>query len=136
MIPAMCLTNDDCVRACIASLLELDTEAVPHWYADIPHGDEFASNDANNAMQDWLAKRGYIIAIRGYFGSQTLEDVQRSLVETYGPQQHYMLWCDSGGDHAVIGCGNKIAWNPAWYKSPIDGPHSCGMWLVWIIAKL
>lgn len=136
MIPVMCMVKDDhekgvygdCVRACIASILELGASDVPHF---------FEQPDASHLeMQLWLRARGEIVAMVPVPGDLTLQGLTEFMAVTY-PNQCYMLWCTSaGGDHAIVADATGIVHNPAWFKSPIDGPHSSGFWLVWIIAKL
>jgi hypothetical protein len=130
MIPVVCLTKDDCVRACIASILEIDAADVPHFY------DQEDTVACQLRMQEWLRERGLIIAIVPLPGSMTQDEMFQYMSDNY-TFHYFMLWCNSGdGDHAVVGINDKMAHNPAWYRSPIDGPHSSGFWIVWIIVKL
>lgn len=132
MKPANCLKHTDCVRACVASILEMETENVPHWFEG---WDETNGEELNRSMQEWFAARGEIAAVIGLPGSWHLDEVFNYMRHRYS-DKHYMLWCNSNGDHAVVGCNDEIVHNPAWFRSPIDGPHSQGMWIVWIIATL
>lgn len=128
MKPVTCDTNNDCVRACIASMLEMETHQLPNFF-DQPDIGQFE-------MQAWLATRGLIAAIIALPGEWSFAALGDFMRERYR-DKHYMLWCKSGdGDHAVIGLDREIVHNPAWYRCPIDGPHSSGVWLVWFIAKL
>lgn len=131
MRPANCLRNDDCVRACVASILELETEDLPNWFDDVD-GDH-AEQQRN--MQEWLASRGYIAAIIGLPGSWHYDEMFNYMRHRYS-DKYYMLWCNSNGDHAVVCQNDAVVHNPAWYKSPIDGPHSSGHWIIWIIAHI
>lgn len=119
----------DCVRACVASILDLPAVNVPHWF------DDPENEDGQLKMQLWLAKRGQAAAVIGLPGENVLPIVLAFMRDNY-PDKHYMLWCNSGGDHAVIGCNDKIVHNPAWVASSINGPHSCGLWIIWIICNL
>lgn len=132
MIPETCLTREDCVRACIASILEMSARDVPHFFEAF-NGEN--ADELNRNMQEWLARRGYVAAMIGLPGDWSLRRLLEYTEVTY-PNVHFMLWCDSGGDHAVIGCGSEIVHNPAWYKVAIDGPHSSGFWIVWLIARI
>ncbi|QWY83126.1 hypothetical protein [Rhizobium phage RHph_X2_24] len=135
MKPEMCRVKDnppqsygDCVRACVASILEMSAETVPHFFENPEIG--------QMEMQEWLAIRGQIAATIALPGDWSFDEVGHHMTGYY-PNVHYMLWCSSGGgDHAVIGCNDEIAHDPAWYRRAIDGPHSAGFWIVWIIAKL
>lgn len=132
MIPETCLTREDCVRACVASILELPARDVPNFFENANTMD---LDVLTQQMQEWLAGRGYIAGMLGFSGAWTLDEFLAYMRRVY-PDKHYMLYCDSGGDHAVIGCGGEIVHNPAWYKVAIDGPHSAGYWIVWFIARI
>lgn len=137
MKPVMCMVKDDpangsygdCVRACVASILELEADEVPHF---------FESGDGDIAF---AAMRGFLIEHRmipAYFpieANRPLEWVLEYMNDKYH-HSSYMLFCRSGdADHCVVGYNDKIVHNPAWYKSPIDGPHSEGVWIVIILAR-
>jgi hypothetical protein len=120
----------DCVRACIASILELPSEDVPHFY-NTPD-----TTRCQVSMQRWLAKRGLIIATVPLPGDMSKIEMFAYMDEHFN-FYHYMLWCSSGGgDHAVCCLNDRVTHNPAWYKCPVDGPHSSNFWIIWIIAKL
>lgn len=123
-------THGDCVRACVASILELPAEEVQHFYAD---GDPF---NGQFQLQNWLAGRGKTAAIVAMPGHWTLLDVHEHMYEWYRDRD-YILWCTSGGgNHAVVGRNMEITHNPAWYRSPIDGPMQEGFWLVMLLADI
>lgn len=139
MIPVMCMVKDDpengkygdCVRACLASMLELESSQVPHFFATYTDGVK-----ENRDMQIWFAERGQILAFLGLPGSWSKEEFFDYMADTYKDRE-YMLWADFGsGDHAVVCKGGEIIHNPAWYRTPIEGPHSTGMWIAILIAKL
>jgi hypothetical protein len=120
----------DCVRACIASMLELTSAEVPHFFET---GD---GEYCNTFMQQWLAERGLIAAFIGLPGKMSREEMFYHMISTYH-DRYYMLWADFGsGDHAVVCRNDEIEHNPAWYRTPMEGPHSSGMWITILLAKL
>lgn len=137
MIPVNCIVKHDpphsygdCVRACVASILEADAEDVPHFYAD--GNGEYAFD----RLRDYLRSHGLIPAYFPIPGDQTLEQALGFMNVNY-PETEYLLFCaDRGGDHCVAGCGGEIIHNPAWYRTEIIGPHSSGVWIVIILANL
>lgn len=137
MIPVICnVKNDpphsygDCVRACVASIMHMESENVPHFYND---GDGDASFDR---MRIWLSQHGKIPAYYPLPRDYTLQDVLREVVDAYGSVE-FMLFCQSrDGDHCVIGQNGEIIHDPAWYRTAIIGPHSSGVWIVIILAKV
>ena len=126
-------TLGDCVRACLASMLELPSRDVPHFFekATTPQGVE----QANIEMQRWFAKRGQILAPVGLPGAWSKEEFFAFMTEAY-PDHYYMLWANFGGDHAAVCRNGEIAHNPAWYRTPIEGPHSSNMWIAFLIVGL
>lgn len=120
MIPSsqLCLASDgkigDCMRACIASVLELPTEAVPHFVEE--HGEAWFIHAYN-----WLEARGYgILKVLGDFFRQG---------EYWKLELQTVLWAegipciavgasprvDRNGDamrHAVVWLNGKLAHDP------------------------
>lgn len=118
----------DCLRACVASVIERD---------DVPH---FAIDGNGEAsvyrMREYLAPHGIIPAYFPISGEAKLTDVFDHMTQHY-PHTEYLLFCQCGGnDHCVIGCDDKIIHDPAWYRMPVEGPHSAGMWIVIILARI
>jgi len=121
----------DCVRACVASILELDAEDVPHWY----HDDD--GNRAASEMREWLSfTHGMVPAYFPLPQEMNLHAVGEYMTRRFADVD-YMLWCNCGGsDHSIVCRNDIVTHNPAWYKSPIDGAHSSGVWIIIILAKL
>ena len=140
MIPVHCRvkhdpeagTYGDCLRACVASLLDVARpEDVPHFYEDNCSGEEGMARVAT-----YLATVGYVPFYTVYDGGNTLDGLLAFLGEQ-NPTAHYILFGGTieGGDHVVIGYGGKIVHNPAWYGSSIVGPGSTGVWVTMVLAR-
>ncbi len=118
-------THSDCVRACIASLIDRDD--VPHVFHD--YGKR-PVEDAWAELREYLAQHKKVLAIfpvdnHAEFMSQNNNGVT------------YMLFCGTGrGDHAVICRNGEVVHDPAWYRAQITGPHSMGFYIVGIIGDL
>jgi len=119
----------DCLRACVASILELDS-------ADVPH---FAEN--GGTMQDalyrarlWLSERSLTLFCT-LWEDEALSDVLQSM-GNLNSDVHYILYGDQpdGGSHVVVCRGDKIAHNPAWAGGTLVRP-SAGFWLIMVIAR-
>lgn len=140
MIPVICRVKHepetgkygDCLRACVASVLELDAEAVPHFAEDEP-GPEIA----NKRLTDFLVSRKLAPFWASYDASATVDDVL-SYQAIQNPEAVYLLFgrTESGGDHVVICKGGEIVHDPAWYRSPMIAPGSCGAWVVMVICRV
>lgn len=130
MTPVMCHSAHrpperygDCLRACVASILELDAREVPHFFE---RGDEAAGNEL---LHTWLSTHGYYPFVAQLPGS--LSDV----FDFMRPNGHYILMGRTDdGPHAVVCCGGAEVHNPHWFGSPLVGPLDNGFWTVLIIA--
>lgn len=137
MIPVHCRVKHDpengkygdCVRACIASILELDAEKVPHFYDAGRTGEE-----AIPLIRDWLATMDLAAFFSSYPGEIPLDDLL-AFQEAQNPQCIYMLFGSTvSGDHVAIYEGGKFIHDAAWYRLPLIGPPSNGMWSIMVIA--
>lgn len=120
----------DCVRACVASILEMRAETVPHFADDGCNGDEMM-----NRIRDFLAPMGLAPVIVPFDGSASLSDLLL-LWKMNSFESHAILFCRSGGsDHAVVMYDGRVVHNPAWYAGLIDGPTSSGFWHVLVLVR-
>lgn len=118
----------DCVRACVASILELDAEHVPHFYHDNP-----TPEVGMQRIRDYL--RPSHTAFVTNYPPEPLNDLLLIMGEA-NPDTVYMLFGSVGeGDHVVICEGGKIIHNPAWIGCSLVGPGSHGFWQVMVIAR-
>lgn len=138
MIPHTCIVKHDppnsygdCLRACIASLLNIqNAEDVPHFYRD--------GDDERGAIElrAFLAGRGYRPFYMGLRAPTTVEDIFHMMSEL-NTDVEYLLFCQcSGGDHVVLCRNGLIIHNPAWYRSPITGPCDNGFYVVVVLVPI
>lgn len=124
-------TYGDCVRACIATIMDVDAEAVPHFVHDGCDG-----TTMQNRIRDWLAPQGLAPYWTHYDGNIPLEEV----LETIGAQNPnvvYLLYGrNEGGNHVNVCCGDKIVHDPNWYRTAFRGCADWGAWSVMVITKL
>lgn len=137
MIPQICSIKQnppesygDCIRACIASILDMDCENVPH-LVDV--NGYFQLDE----MRAWLADLGYGLAYMLFDGETSRDEMLQSW-GIMNPGIHAMLMAQtaSGGDHAVIVYGDKIVHDPAWIRSPIVAANSNGYWNFFVLCVL
>ena len=104
--------NGDCLRACLASLLELPLKAVPHFMETAEKARTWPI-----ALAKWLHGRGLDLDVLHPPG-----DVPAVLkyMAAHHPSEHYMLLGRSGPDfgHVVIGKGGKIVHDPSRRGAP------------------
>lgn len=120
----------DCVRACVASVLELEAREVPHFYET---GD---GELAFELMREFLREHGLIPAYFPVSGEASLQDVLEFMNDHYA-NVDYLMFCETNaGNHCVVGHNDVIIHDPAWVRSQIIGPHSQGVWIIIILARL
>lgn len=121
-------TYGDCVRACVASILELEPEFVPHFFHD-------GAADGFDRLREWLKGCGFGLVWFVYDGSIAWNKFCEVWGEMNPGVPVILLASVASGDHAVIMVSDKIEHDPAWIKSPIIGPNSNGHWNILVIAK-
>lgn len=120
----------DCLRACIATVMDVQIETVPHFAADGVDGDV-----AMARVREYLSPMApFIVAWPGDIALADLLDMMKLL----NPQSTYILFggTNDGGDHCVVCQGGKIVHNPAWYGCSIVGPLSNGTWQVLVVGRV
>lgn len=129
----------DCHRTCIAMILDLDRDEVPHFMDGVPNDADAESPEAQAAEQaerDWLAARGLVPVHWGYDGHTSLTEILTALGRTVRGSA-VILGCTSGGgfNHSVVVYEGRI-YNPAGGNGTIAGPMRDGFWVVTAYAHL
>lgn len=119
----MATRKDDCIRACVETLIDRDD--VPHVFGDRPPEESWAE------LRAWLEVHRLSIFI------MPCED-HAEFMQAVNPGVPYMLLAQNnrGINHAFICRDGQLIHDPAWYKSPIVGPCSSGSYYVCIIVVL
>lgn len=139
MIPVHCIVKHDpengqyadCFRACVASLLEMKAEEVPHFLHDNCPGPV-----AFRRLREFLRPMGLAPFMAHYDGEYN-SMIVRSDMETMNPGVHYLLFGSTiDGDHVVVCKDRDIVHNPAWDGGYINGPGSHGCWSVMVLARV
>lgn len=117
-------TYGDCVRACVATIL--DNDDVPHFFHD-------GTVDGFERLREWLVSQKLAPFVTAYPGS--IDDVF-AFHASYNPDGVYMLFhrSASGVNHCVVCKGGAVLHDPAWVRSPIAGPQD-EHWLLMVIGK-
>lgn len=137
MTPQHCIVKHDpphsygdCLRACIASILNRDINSVPHFYRD--------GNDERGKIElhSWLNENGYRLFYTALGASSSLDDIFLMMSDV-NKDIEYLLFCQCTDiDHVVVCQNNKIVHDPAWYRSPISGPTTMGLWVIAVIVPV
>lgn len=114
----------DCLRACIATILDLEPETMPN-FAEPPH-------------ETWLSRLRTWLATQGLSPMIFVTDSDpRDTMGEMNPTGAYVLFGGTGdGDHCVVCVGDKQVHNPAWYPTPIIGPMSNGLWQILVLGRV
>lgn len=114
----------DCARTCLAALLEVPNEEVPHFLWDNPSGDVF-----NLRVDIWLALQGLTRVIFTFPKEATFDDLMHYLAHM-NPDVYVSLVGQSslGCNHIVLTLNGKIVMDPS--GNGIVGPADDGFWYI------
>lgn len=130
----------DCLRACIATIMDLPAEDVPHF------ADKGASAaEALAHARQWLGEQGLTIATFALPGSEPLSDV----LEWMGHMNPTVTWLLFGSTthpdvleaaslHVNVCQGGKVVHDPAWVPTSIKSPYREGgesVWQIWVVCR-
>lgn len=123
----------DCYRTCVAALLDLPADDVPHVFS---HGQDGPT--AHAAMGAWLAARGQRLIWMAFGATTTLDEICTT-IEAYNPGLPAIIGGLSrpGCGHFVVAQHGVVACDPApgsHKEAPLIGPHDDGMWVVCFIG--
>lgn len=126
----------DCHRTCIAMILDMDRDEVPHFMAEVPPNapvDDPACVAAEEAERDWLSALGLTPVYVPYDGSASLDHILAILSRT-ARDAAVILGCTSsnGSNHSVVVYQGRI-YNPN--MGTVVGPMADGMWWVTVYAR-
>lgn len=117
--------QDDCYRACVATVLGLDLVEVPNFYRQaraLPGATESRCPGVYDLIRDWARTRGYAAL---FLPAQN--SLAYVLQQTYqlNPEAPFILGGTSifGTGHAVVVCGGRIVHEP----TPGYGPDAGGV---------
>lgn len=127
----------DCYRACVASILELSREAVPHFMEDFPSADEFARRESR-----WLGEVGwrvitFAVAAPNAAATPKVEAVLEMMGE-HNPALTYILGGQSSRadvNHCVVCQGGQVVHDPHPSRLGISRPSSDGYYWISILVK-
>lgn len=109
MTPHKMIADNDCLRTCIASLLDLGPIAVPNFMED-------SAKPAAEVWSDvrrWLRTQGKSLWVMAYPGEASLDEVLSS-VASVNPDMYYIVGGFAGySDHVVIALNDKVVHDPS-----------------------
>lgn len=144
MTPVMCRVKHDpphsygdCLRACIATVMDMDAEQVPH-FADMGA----TANETLASARRWLASRGLTIATFAMPGDEPLASLLEWM-EQMNPTVTWLLFGATGvsgdGLHVNVCQGGRVVHDPGWIPSSIKSPYREGdvsIWQIWVVSRV
>lgn len=126
----------DCHRTCIAMILDMDRDEVPHFMDGVPKNcpvDHPASGRAERLEREWLATQGLTPVNVAYPGDLSLAQLME-LLSYVTKEAAVIVGCtsSSGTNHSVVYYQGRI-YNPN--TNTIAGPMADGMWWITIYAR-
>lgn len=124
-------TFGDCASACLASLLELQIDEVPHFSKLFWEG----RDGWGKAEKEFLHSKGLRKVQFGY--SCDLQDMLKYMKEA-NPDTYYILLGKSrnGTAHDVIGLNDQIVWDPSIDNSGIVEPCEEGAYYISVFVPI
>lgn len=122
-------TYGDCVRVCIACLLDKNPDDVPHFFHDGCDGDT-----AWKRVETYLSTIGYCPVIMPLHGESVAH--VRSTMAMQNPRALYMLVGTSrgGNPHVIICRGDIVVHDPSWSETGVVGPDAHGIfWIIFLV---
>lgn len=121
-------TYGDCLRACVATVLDLQSHEVPHFYNDGCSGEV-----GTQRLRDWLKSRKQAAFFVAFDSYMPRNDVVQS-VGIMNPGAVYLLFgATKNGDHVVVCQDGEIVHDPSVHPVEINRA-SDAHWLVMVIA--
>lgn len=132
MKPLKMIAQNDCVRTCIAALLDVShVSEVPNFFENVTNPEDTDGWDRADA---WLRKNHNLALF--YFGAfadagkpvQSVLDIMAEM----NPGTYYMFAGNNerGQPHCVIALDNMIIHDPAWGSFGIRGPGPYGAYMI------
>lgn len=120
----MCRERDDCIAACLRTML--DDDEVPHFF-----------KKGEDSEKAWLELRTYLRKKSKYLYIDVCDFEPFEFMAFNNPDIPYMLLHSSNGEnHAVICINDKVVHNPAHIPSGVDGPTESGYWFICVLGEL
>ena len=124
----------DCFRTCVACVLDMDVEKVPHAFKDVwkPDG-SCVVPEAHEIMNRWLAH------LNLKFVEYPIEATREQLDLYLGhflKDTHVLLGCNSKhGGHSVVAMNGDYIWDPSKDDSGCVGPMDDGYWWIGLLIR-
>lgn len=128
-------TIGDCWRTCIACILDIHPDKIPHFYEELwTDGKEPIVLKVHEKTNEWLLNNGYPYFVEHpvIVDDNSVEMLQQHLAWTY-PDTYVIIGCSSkNGGHSVVMNGAYI-WDPAIDNSGCVGPMSDGYYWIGLL---
>ncbi len=126
----------DCWRTCIACILNVPPNNIPHYYEQLWKEGENISQEVHAATNEFLADAGYGVQYIE-IPVQCDEEQLRVYISHYFKDMYVIVGCNSkNGGHSVIMKGYDYMWDPAIDNSGCVGPMEDGYYWIGFLVDL
>ena len=128
-------TFGDCLRACIASILDIDdVHDVPHFFSD-----GCKAHVGYERLRSWLAVRNLAPFYVAFPAECTLSEVLNIVGGDINQGIRYLLFgrvSENSENHVVVCCGNDIEHDPAWAPERFTLPPTDCDWQIMVLCAI
>ncbi len=123
----------DCFRTCIACVLDLNRDEVPHVFYDNWKDGEVVTVEAHKQLNDYLAEYDLVFAETPL---QATREQLNTYLAHYYKDMYVVVGCNSkNGGHSVVMCNGDYMWDPSIDNSGCVGPMEDGYYWIGLILK-
>lgn len=126
-------TFGDCLRACVASMLDVDDPLdVPHFFSD-----NCDAETGYERLRLWLAARELAPFFVGLAGDMSFEEVLHTIGSGVNYRVVYVVFgrvSENHEDHALVCRGTEIEHDPSWTPGRFTLPCAGCDWQVMLIV--
>lgn len=123
--------HGDCLRACVASVLSMEADDVPHFFHDACDGPTGAER-----VRVFAAQHGLAPCYVTFPGDVPLPDLLEMWGNANGAVPTILYGRTQDEDHCVVMLNGRVEHNPSWSNSPIVGPTSNGFWHALVFVQV
>ena len=125
----------DCWRTCIACLLDVAPDDIPHYYEILWKEGQDIAQEVHEATNTFLTER-YGVRFVEYPLATTDQAVLREYITHYYKDMYVMVGCNStNGGHSVIMRNESYIWDPAKDSSGCVGPMDEGYYWIGLLVS-
>lgn len=127
----------DCFRTCVACVLDIDRNQVPHDYRDYWIDEETnVTLLVHRDLNRWLNQGGFNVRFVEYPIAVSSQEELRIYIKHYYKDIHVLIGCNSkNGGHSVVMKNEDYLWDPSLDGSGCVGPMDDGYYWIGLFVR-